>query len=173
MKSCIFCDEEVDERCMECPNCDKKPFSGMYLDEKIFPHAQKLENKGQIKESWGLLYDAWCSHSDHEYYDDKVMEKIGRLLDEMFKRNNQLLDEKIIMCVKLMIISAYWDGYDPSIAEEALELVRENNRIDLEIEILENHCSIQTQRYGGKEAIIRNQGIRDFIDNLRQKNHQK
>lgn len=148
MKNCIFCEEELDEGCLECPNCSKKPFSGMYLNDEIFFKVVKLEENGELEKAWDLLYEEWKSHTDHEYYDEEVVGKISKLLNELYEKNNQLIDKKVIMSMDLMTISAYWDGYDSSIAENILEIVRGKNRIDLEIKILECHSGLQLQRYG-------------------------
>jgi hypothetical protein len=58
------------------------------------------------------------------------MDAVANKIRELLERNNGLIDKKIIMLRDLMTISAYWNGYDPSIAEGALEILREHNRID-------------------------------------------
>ena len=127
----------------------------MYLNEEIFLKAVKLEENGELEKAWDLLYEEWKSHTDHEYYDEEVVEKISKLLNELYEKNNQLIDKKVIMSMDLMTISAYWDGYNPSIAENILQIVRGKNRIDLEIKILQCHSGLQLQRYGANREIIK------------------
>ena len=47
LSACIFCEELIPSDSEECPNCDKKPFSGMYFDPakyKIVEQLEKAEN---------------------------------------------------------------------------------------------------------------------------------
>ena len=58
-----------------------------------------------------------------------------------------------MLAMKLMVmrVNHYWGGHNEGLdaAEEAMRIAREADRPDLELEALEMHGSIQSQRYGG------------------------
>jgi len=73
--------------------------------------------------------------------------------------------------MKLMIMRAnhYWGGHNEGLDrfEEALRIAREADRPDLELEVLEMHGSIQSQRYGGIENMPQFEDYSAYIEEAR------
>ena len=61
-----------------------------------------------------------------------------------------MIDQMVAMKLMVMRVNHYWGGHNEGLdaAEEAMRIAREANRPDLELEALEMHGSIQSQRYG-------------------------
>jgi|SaaInlStandDraft_1057018.scaffolds.fasta_scaffold284947_1 hypothetical protein len=135
---CIFCEEYIPSNSEECPHCSKKPFSGMYFDSNTYTLVKKLEEKGELKEAWKLLYDEWMQHGDYDYYDDEMYFELLEKMHELYERNPSLLRRRVDL------IKDYWRGaayYAHFVGqrdiEEGLDIVRKVNRKDLEEELIE------------------------------------
>ena len=62
-----------------------------------------------------------------------------------------MTEQRVEMKLMIMRANHYWGGHNEALDrfEEALRIAREADRPDLELEVLEMHGSIQSQRYGG------------------------
>ncbi len=62
-----------------------------------------------------------------------------------------MTEQRVEMSLMIMRANHYWGGHNEGLDrfEEALRIARESCRPDLELEVLEMHGSIQSQRYGG------------------------
>ena len=159
MPQCIFCEEgepiELPEDCKECPQCFNPPFSGMMFDPRRKEEAERLESEGDLDGAWSILSGEWMNHTDIDYYDDEMAIQINGWIYELFERNPGMTEQRVEMKLMEMGSHHYWgqhhDGLDA--AEEAIRIARVAGRIDLEIDALERHGSIQSIRYGGIENI--------------------
>ena len=155
MPRCIFCEEgepiELAEDCEECPQCFNPPFSGMMFDPKRKDEADRLEGEGDLLGAWEILCEEWMSHTDVDYFDDEMATRIRGWIDELFLRNPGMTDQRVEMELMVMRLNHYWGGHNEGFDrfEEALKIAKEADRPDLELEALEMHGSIQSQRYGG------------------------
>jgi hypothetical protein len=155
MPQCIFCDEgepiELPEDCKECPQCFNPPFSGMMFDPKRKEEAERLEDEGDLDGAWEILSEEWMNHTDMDYFDDDMATQIRGWIDELFERNPNMTEQRVEMKLMIMRANHYWGGHNEALDrfEEALRIAREADRPDLELEALEMHGSIQSQRYGG------------------------
>lgn len=138
LAKCIFCEEMIDGTSEECPHCSKKPFSGMYFDSNTYNLVKELEEKGELKEAWKLLYDEWMQHGDYDYYDDKMYFELLEKMHELYERNPSLLRQRVDL------IKDYWRGaayYAHFVGqrdiEEGLDILRKVNRKDLEDELID------------------------------------
>ncbi len=93
----------------------------------------------------------YIAHADLDYFDDEMATQIRGWIDELFERNPNMIEQRVEMKLMLMRVNHYWGGHNEGLdaAEEAMRIAREADRPDLELEALEMHGSIQTQRYGG------------------------
>ena len=157
MPECIFCEEygsdDLSADCIICPDCGNPPFSGMMFDQKRKEEADRLEKEGDLIGAWNILSGEWMSHIDIEYYDEEMAVMILQWIENLFERNPNMIEQKVSLNLMRMESLHYWGGHDEAldIAEEAMKIAREANRMDLELEVMENHLSIQGQRYGGIE----------------------
>jgi hypothetical protein len=152
MPVCIFCeDEDLPEDCKKCPICDLPPFSGMMFDPKKKETADRLEAEGDLNGAWEILSDEWASHTDIDYYDDEMAIKINSWIYELFQRHPGMTEQRVEKKIMEFGSHHFWGQHDDAIeaAEEAMRIAREGDRPDLELEALERHGSIQSQRYGG------------------------
>ena len=62
-----------------------------------------------------------------------------------------MTEQRVEMELMIMRVNHYWGGHNEGLDrfEEALRIANEADRPDLELEALEMHGSIQSQRYGG------------------------
>ena len=152
MPLCIFCeDEDLPEDCEKCPICDLPPFSGMMFDPKRKYEAERLEAEGDLSGAWEILSEEWMNHTDMDYFDDEMATQIRGWIDELFERNPNMTEQRVEMNLMIMRVNHYWGGHNEGFDrfEEALGIAKEAGRPDLELEVLEMHGSIQSQRYGG------------------------
>jgi hypothetical protein len=155
MPQCIFCEEgepiELPEDCKECPQCFNPPFSGMMFDPKRKEEAERLEAEGDLSGAWEILSEEWMNHTDMDYFDDEMATQIRGWIDELFERNPNMTEQRVEMNLMIMRVNHYWGGHNEGFDrfEEALGIAKEAGRPDLELEVLEMHGSIQSQRYGG------------------------
>tara|TARA_B100001758_G_C18361438_1_gene585980 strand:+ start:1004 stop:1453 length:450 start_codon:yes stop_codon:yes gene_type:complete len=138
VSQCIFCEELIPSSSVECPNCSKKPFSGMYFDSNTYTLVKELEEKGELEEAWKLLHDEWIQHGDYDYYDDKMYFELLQKMHELYERNPSLLRQRVDL------IKDYWRGaayYAHFVGqrdiEEGLEIAKKVGRNDLEEELID------------------------------------
>ena len=159
MPQCIFCEEgepiELPEDCKECPQCFNPPFSGMMYDPKRKEEAERMEAEGDLRGAWEILSEEWMAHTDMDYFDDEMATKIRGWIDELFQRNPNMTEQRVEMKLMVMQANHFWGGHSEALDrfEEALRIAQEADRPDLELEALEMHGSIQSQRYGGIQNI--------------------
>ncbi|MDB2671758.1 hypothetical protein N9Y75_02805 [Candidatus Poseidoniales archaeon] len=135
---CIFCEELIPSSSVECPNCSKKPFSGMYFDSNIYTLVKELEEKGELEEAWKLLHDEWIQHGDYDYYDDKMYFELYGKMHELYERNPTLIRQRIELIKnhwRDIVFYSYVVGQRD--AEEGLDVARKAGRKDLEDELIE------------------------------------
>ena len=118
--ACIFCEELIPSDSEECPNCDKKPFSGILDTENT-----RLLNSSKRKEKGlELLHEEWMVHGDVDYYDDEMyFELLGE--DELYERNPSLIRQRVDL-IKDYWRNAVYYAYvvHKNDIEEGLEIVR-------------------------------------------------
>ena len=131
MGECIFCEEEVDDDAEECSHCLNKPFSGMYFDEATLTKVEALEMDGSVKEAWVTLYNEWRQHTDHEYFDQDMAAKLYNLLEALFERNPELIEQRLEMLQDEMMIARYWGTIDPKDVEKGIKIAQDAGRADL------------------------------------------
>ena len=155
MPQCIYCEddglEDLPEDCEVCPQCDLPPYSGKMFDPKRKEEDERLEVEGDMAGAWEILSEEWINHTDIDYFDDEMATPIRGWIDELFERNPIMIDQRVEMKLMVMRVNHYWGGHNEGLdaAEEAMRIAREADRPDLELEALEMHGSIQSQRYGG------------------------
>ena len=91
------------------------------------------------------------NHTDMDYFDDGMAIRISGWIDELFGRNPEMVDQRVEMKLNQMRVHHFWGEHNAGLdcAEDAMRISREANRPDLELEALDMHGSIQSQRYGG------------------------
>ena len=156
MPECIFCQEDgidLPSDCKICPECGSPPFSGMMFDAKRKEEAERQESEGDFIGAWKILSEEWMAHTDIDYFDDEMAVQLNKWIDELFDRNPEMIEQRVEMKLMVMKLNTALGDHDGSLnaAEEAMRLAREADRPDLELEALEMHGSIQSQRYGGIE----------------------
>jgi hypothetical protein len=155
MPQCIFCEEgepiELPDDCKECPQCYNPPFSGMMFDPKRKEEAARLESEGNLEGAWEILSGEWMNHTDMDYYDDEMAIRISGWIYELFERNPGMIEQRVEMRLMEMGSLHYWGFHNDALesAEDAMRIAREAGRADLEMNALERHGGIQSQRYGG------------------------
>ena len=110
----------------------------MYFDSNTYNLVKELEEKGELKEAWKLLYDEWIQHGDYDYYDDEMYFELLEKMHELYERNPSLLRQRVDL------IKDYWRGaayYAHFVGqrdiEEGLDILRKVNRKDLEDELID------------------------------------
>jgi len=123
----------------------------MMFDPKRKEEAERLEAEGDLSGAWEILSQEWMNHTDMDYFDDEMATQIRGWIDELFERNPNMIEQRVEMKLMMMRVNHYWGGHNEGLdaAEEAMRIAREADRPDLELEALEMHGSIQSQRYGG------------------------
>ena len=175
MPQCIFCEEgepiELPLDCEECPQCFLPPFSGMMFDQKRKREAERLESEGDTIGAWEILSEEWMSHTDIDYFDDEMATQIRGWIDELFERNPNMTEQRVEMNLMIMRVNHYWGGHNEGFDrfEEALGIAKEAGRPDLELEVLEMHGSIQSQRYGGIRNMPKFEEFSKYQEKVKQK----
>ena len=123
----------------------------MMFDSKRKEEAERLESEGDLIGAWKILSEEWMAHTDIDYFDDEMAVQLSEWITELFDRNPELIEQRVEMKLMVMKLNTALGDHDGSLnaAEEAMHLAREADRPDLELEALEMHGSIQSQRYGG------------------------
>jgi len=176
MPQCIFCEElgepvELPADCQECPQCSMPPFSGMMFDQERKEDADRMEREGDLNGAWEILSEEWMSHTDMDYYDDEMANRIQGWIYDLFERNPGMIDQRVEMKLMQMSSLHYWEFHNDALkeAEGAMRIARENGRPDLELDALERHGSIQSQRYGGIENMPQFEDFSRYRDEIRQR----
>ena len=106
-----------------------------------------------------------------DYFDDEMATQIRGWIDELFERNPNMIEQRVEMKLMLMRVNHYWGGHNEGLdaAEEAMRIAREADRPDLELEALEMHGSIQTQRYGGIQNMPQFEEFSKYQEKVKQK----
>ena len=170
--TCIFCDEVgLPDDCEECPACLNPPFSGMMFDPDRKVQADRLEAEGDLEGAWEILSDEWMAHTDVDYYDDEMATRLSGWIYELFERNPGMTEQRVRMKMMEMSVMHYWGLHDDALgnAEDAMRIAREAERPDLELEALENHYSIQSSRYGGREKVPQRDDIESYRKDILQR----
>lgn len=134
---CIFCEEFIPADSEECPQCRKKPFSGMYFDPETYKVVEQLEKDGELKKAWELLHEEWIQHGDIDYYDDQMFFELLQKLNDLYERNPGLIRQRIDLVKeqwRKIVSSSYFPGTQE--IEEGLDIARKVNRKDLEEELI-------------------------------------
>ena len=128
------------------------PFSGMMFDPKRKEEADRLEGEGDLNGAWEILIEEWRNHTDVDYYDDEMAFEIKGWIEGLFSRNPELVEERIKIKLDEMRVCHYQGDHNGGIdaAEDAIQLAKDAERPELEIEALDAHMSIQHSRYGGR-----------------------
>ena len=136
-KNCIFCQELLPSDSEECPECGKKPFSGMYFDPKTYTLAEELEKNGELVKAWETLHEEWVQHGDMDYYDDEMFFELLQKLNELYERNPILIRQRINLTKehwRKIVSHSHFPGTQE--IEEGLDIARKANRKDLEEELI-------------------------------------
>mgnify|MGYP003682401287 CR=1 FL=1 len=172
MPECIFCEEygsdDLSEDCTICPDCGNPPFSGMMFDKERKEEADRLETEGDLIGAWDILSEEWKSHTDIDYYDEEMATKILQWIDNLFERNPEMIEQKVSINLMRMASLHYWGGHNEAleVAEKTIEIAKDAGRVDLELEILNSHLSIQKQRFGGIESLPQYRDLQKRIKDL-------
>ena len=113
--------------------------------------ALEQEKIGSPNVAWTMLYDHWRGYTDHEYYDDEMAILFAEQLELLYERNPKLVHRKIGLMLDQARSEGYHSGggYDVKIIEDAIKIAQDNNRPDLELDIIQEHASNQVGRFGG------------------------
>jgi hypothetical protein len=147
MPQCIFCewnDLPVDTE--ECPDCGKKPFSGMYFDKETYNTVASLEETGKIGQAWDLLMEQWYAHADRDYFDDDMYHELGQKMHELFSRYPILIDKRIELFLQQMACEAYYGGsVGQRTLDEGKKICKQAKRPDLELMVVEECWEINSR----------------------------
>ena len=137
--------------------------------EDVFETASKLEEGGDAIGAWDLLFGWWREYTDHEYFDEEKAPPIRERIDALLDRNPELIDKRVQIMMEDCSIENYHSGggHDVTIIEEAMQLARDAQRPDLELEAFEHHIGIQVARFGA--PYWETEGLRDRLEELRQR----
>lgn len=108
MPSCIFCEEENPKDALECFNCSRKPFAGMYLEDGFFESIDELVKSGDVDSACGKLLEEYENHTDIDYYDDETAMKIAETLDNIFANNPKTFQHRFELSITIIERGAFW-----------------------------------------------------------------
>jgi hypothetical protein len=175
MPECIFCEEDgpdLSSDCEICPDCGVPPFSGMMFNPEQKEEAARLEKEDDFGGAFSILSEEWKSHTDVDYFDEKMAETIESWIENLFERHPEMSAQRVEFCLDKMTLLHFYGAHNEAIdfAEKAIRIAKDVNRFDLELEVIDAHLSIQRRRYGGAEHIPdyvllkeRRQEIEDLI----------
>ncbi len=147
MPKCIFCEwNDLPADTEECPDCGKKPFSGMYFDKETYNIVASLEETGKIEEGWVILMEHWHGHADWDYFDDDMYHELGQKMHELFSRHPVLIDKRIELFLLQMDCEAYYGGsVGQRTLDEGKEICKQAERPDLELMVVEECWRINSR----------------------------
>ena len=136
------------------------------LLKEALDEALEQERNGLPLVAWNKLYRNWQAYTDIEYYDDEMAILFAEQLELLYERNPQLISQKIEFMLEKCRLEGYFSGggYDVKTIEDAIKIAQDNDRPDLELEIIQTHASNQVNRYGG--AYWKTEGLRERIEEL-------
>ena len=136
------------------------------LLKEALDEALEQERNGLPLVAWNKLYRNWQAYTDIEYYDDEMAILFAEQLELLYERNPQLISRKIEFILEKCRLEGYFSGggYDVKAIEDAIKIAQDNDRPDLELEIIQTHASNQVNRYGG--AYWKTEGLRERIEEL-------
>jgi len=136
------------------------------LLKEALDEALEQERNGLLLVAWNILYHNWQAYTDIEYYDDEMAILFAEQLELLYERNPQLISQKIEFMLEKCRLEGYFSGggYDVKTIEDAIKIAQDNDRPDLELEIIQTHASNQVNRYGG--AYWKTEGLRERIEEL-------
>ena len=137
--------------------------------EEVFETASKLEENGDTRGAWDLLFGLWIEYTDHEYFEEEKAPLVRERIDALLDRNPELIDQRVQIMMEDCSIEAYHSGggHDVSVIEDAMRLAQDANRPDLELEAFEHHVSIQVGRFGAPYR--ETEGLKDKHEALKEK----
>ena len=136
------------------------------LLKEVLGEALEQEKMGLLNVAWTTLYHHWRGYTDHEYYDEEMAILFEEQLELLYERNPQLVSKKIELMLDKCSLEGYFSGgeYDVKTIEDAIKIAQDNDRPDLELEIIQSHASNQVNRYGA--AYWETEGLRERIEEL-------
>jgi ribosomal protein S17E len=108
MSSCIFCEEENPEDALECFNCSKKPFPGMYIEDGFFDRIDELVKSGDVDSACEKLLEEYENHTDVDYYDDETAMKIAEIINNIFERYPETFKHRFELSIIVIQRGAFW-----------------------------------------------------------------
>jgi len=147
MPQCIFCEwNDLPADTEECPDCGKKPFSGMYFDKDTYATVASLEESGKIEEAWDVLMGQWYAHADRDYFDDDMYHQLGQKMHELYSRHPRLIDKRIELFMQQMACEAYFGrSVGQRSLDEGKEICKKAKRPDLELLVVEECWAINSR----------------------------
>ena len=170
MPECIFCaDEDLPADTEDCPNCGKKPFSGMYFDRDVYTRAESLESNGKVDEAWTLLYDEWLDHRDVNYYDEETGDEIERKLVELYERHASLVHQRFELCAQTMRIQMYWGPFaSEQTLKDGVKAMLSHGRDDLAAELVNIHAGVESQVGFRPRNAPSEEEVKAYIEHVRE-----
>ena len=137
--------------------------------KEVLDKALEQEEMGSPDVAWHLLYYERNGYTDQEYYDDEMAILFTEQLELLYERNPKLVHQKIALMLDQARNEGYHSGggYDVKIIEDAIKIAQDNNRPDLELDIIQEHASNQVGRHGG--IYWETEGLREKISELEDK----
>ena len=137
--------------------------------KEALDEALEQERNGLPLVAWNILYHNWQAYTDIEYYDDEMAILFAEQLELLYERNPKLVHRKIRLMLDQARSEGYHSGggYDVKIIEDAIKIAQDNNRPDLELDIIQEHAGNQVGRYGG--IYWETEGLSEKISELRDK----
>ena len=108
MPECIFCEEENPEDALECFNCHKKPFSGMYLENGFFENINELVKSRNVDPACEKLLEEYENHTDIDYYDDETAMKIVDELQSIFEKYPEAFKHRFELSIIIIERGRFW-----------------------------------------------------------------
>jgi hypothetical protein len=175
MPECIFCaDEDLPTDTQECPNCGKKPFSGMYFDCETYARAETLEANGMVDEAWTLLYNEWLNHRDINYHDEETGDEIEKKLLELFERHASLVHRRFELCAQTMRIQMYWAAFaSEQTLKDGMKAMLACGRDDLAAELVDIHAGVDAQGGFRPRNAPSEKEVTAYVEFVRKELHQK
>jgi hypothetical protein len=169
MSQCIFCEDgDLPEETEECPNCGKKPFSGMYFDREQYTRAEALEAEGKVEEAWELLHEEWMGHADRDYFDDEMVMELEAKLHELFLRHPVLAPQRMELYDLSMGSERFWGHFvSEGTLKEAIKAMLKVEREDLAEELVDMHFGINWQNVHPRPDGPTVDNVTSYIDIVR------
>jgi hypothetical protein len=147
MPECIFCEDgDLPADTEECPDCCRKPFSGMYFDKEQYARAKALEEAGNVIDAWELLHEEFRSHGDRDHFDDPMVDELETKLHELFLRHPSLAEKRLVVFEERMSMERFWGHFaSERTLKEGMKSMISIEREDLAEELIYIHHGINAQ----------------------------